>query len=172
MAIDGGRFEATVVDTLAIAKRGTFVEVEIERGTIARGASVSIETSAGDRVVDVVDVEFVDHRGALAPRGLVALGVSGLDAQAIPRIGGSLRSVHPCPCCRHLTLSERGGFEICPVCWWEDDGQDDHDADVVRGGPNGSLSLAGARASFATTGAVDPRAREHVRPARPDERPR
>ena len=34
----------------------------------------------------------------------------------------------PCPCCGYLTLDERGGYEICPVCYWEDDGQDDHDA--------------------------------------------
>jgi hypothetical protein len=40
---------------------------------------------------------------------------------------------------------ERGGFEICPVCFWEDDGQDDPDADVVLGGPNGQLSLTQAR---------------------------
>ncbi len=39
---------------------------------------------------------------------------------------------YPCPCCRYVTLSERGGDEICPVCFWEDDGQGDHDADVVR----------------------------------------
>jgi hypothetical protein len=45
-----------------------------------------------------------------------------------------------CPCCLCRTLRERGGFGICPVCFWEDDGQDDHDADEVRGGPNGSLS--------------------------------
>ena len=49
---------------------------------------------------------------------------------------------------RSLTLSERGGFEICSVCWWEDDGQDDADADVVRGGPNGDLSLTQARKNF------------------------
>jgi hypothetical protein len=53
-----------------------------------------------------------------------------------------------CPCCRRITLSERGGFEICPVCWWEDDGQDDEDAAVVRGGPNGDLSLSVAREQF------------------------
>jgi hypothetical protein len=40
-----------------------------------------------------------------------------------------------CPSCGCRTLGERDGFEICPVCFWEDDGQDDHDADVVRGGP-------------------------------------
>jgi hypothetical protein len=26
--------------------------------------------------------------------------------------------------------------EICPVCFWEDDGQDEHDGDEVGGGPN------------------------------------
>ena len=52
---------------------------------------------------------------------------------------------YACPCCLFTTLGERGGFEICPVCFWEDDGQDDHDADVVRGGPNGVLSLNAAR---------------------------
>lgn len=30
-----------------------------------------------------------------------------------------------CPCCRYLTLTERAGFEICPVCFREDDGQNE-----------------------------------------------
>lgn len=55
------------------------------------------------------------------------------------------------PCCQNLTLGERGAYEVCNVCGWEDDGQDDTDADVVRGGPNGSLSLTEARARFART---------------------
>ncbi|MEV6385665.1 CPCC family cysteine-rich protein [Streptomyces sp. NPDC051773] len=55
----------------------------------------------------------------------------------------------PCPCCFQPTLEERANFEICPECGWEDDGQDDTDAHVVRGGPNGSLSLTRARAEYA-----------------------
>ncbi|WP_442894120.1 CPCC family cysteine-rich protein [Bradyrhizobium sp. AZCC 1721] len=31
----------------------------------------------------------------------------------------------PCPCCGFPTLSERSAWEICCVCWWEDDGQGD-----------------------------------------------
>lgn len=69
----------------------------------------------------------------------------------------------PCPCCYHLTISERGGFEICPVCSWEDDGQDDKDAAVVRGGPNGLKSLAEGRANFRAFGASDKPSLQHVR---------
>lgn len=44
-----------------------------------------------------------------------------------------------CPCCQFRTLHERGGFELCPVCFWEDDGQDDQDACNIRGGPTASF---------------------------------
>ncbi|PEG35440.1 hypothetical protein CQY20_21905 [Mycolicibacterium agri] len=56
---------------------------------------------------------------------------------------------YSCPCCGHIELSERGAYEICGECVWEDDGQDDHDSSVVRGGPNGALSLDQARAEYA-----------------------
>jgi hypothetical protein len=76
-----------------------------------------------------------------------------------------------CPCCFCKTLDERGGFSICPVCFWEDDGQDDYDAEVVRGGPNGRLSLTEARANYRRFSACDERSLEHVRQALPSERP-
>jgi tRNA pseudouridine(38-40) synthase len=50
-----------------------------------------------------------------------------------------------CPCCRKVTLTERGSYEICSECGWEDDGQDDPYADLITGGPNGRLSLTQAR---------------------------
>lgn len=75
-----------------------------------------------------------------------------------------------CPCCHYRTLPERGHYDICPVCFWEDDGQDDHDADEVFGGPNGDLSLTQARLNFAAYGASDLDNREHVRPPNEDER--
>ena len=75
-----------------------------------------------------------------------------------------------CPCCRYKTLDSRGGFEICPVCFWEDDGQDDHDADEVRGGPNSTLSLIQAREAYKRIGAIEERLLAHVRAPLPDEK--
>jgi hypothetical protein len=75
-----------------------------------------------------------------------------------------------CPCCGYGTLSVRAAFEICEVCLWEDDGQDDADAEVVRGGPNGTLSLAVARANFRLFRACDAASVGSVRAPRDDER--
>jgi hypothetical protein len=69
-----------------------------------------------------------------------------------------------CPCCGYKTLLERAGDEICAVCFWHDDGQDDRDADVVRGGPNYELSLTQARSNFKTFGACCADNVAHVRP--------
>lgn len=78
---------------------------------------------------------------------------------------------YTCPCCSYLTLKERGGFNICPVCFWEDDGQDDQDADVVRGGPNGSKSLSSARKNYLDFKACDRRFISNVREPMEEEFP-
>jgi hypothetical protein len=75
-----------------------------------------------------------------------------------------------CPCCGFKTLHGRAGFELCPVCWWEDDGQDEHDAGQVRGGPNGNLSLTDARRNFALYKTFDPQFATNVRQPQNDEK--
>lgn len=76
-----------------------------------------------------------------------------------PQEGVSYR----CPCCGCRTLDERGAYDICPVCFWEDDGQDEQDAATVRGGPNGSLSLTQARANYREFGVSERRRLKNVR---------
>ncbi|MEU4764004.1 CPCC family cysteine-rich protein [Actinosynnema sp. NPDC023794] len=73
-----------------------------------------------------------------------------------------------CPCCGYLTLRERGGWDICPVCFWEDDGHGDHNADQ-RSGAN-RLTLTEARENFVRFGACDERSVKHVRPPKWKER--
>ena len=86
----------------------------------------------------------------------------------LPAEGGPYHS----PCCSCRTLDERGGSDICPVCFWEDDGQDDQDAAVVRGGPNGSLSLQQARLNYLSFGACEEKMLINVRRPLPSELPR
>jgi hypothetical protein len=62
-----------------------------------------------------------------------------------------------CPCCAYPTIGGRGANEICVLCSWEDDGQDDPyyappnapAPNVVVGGANADYSLAEARENFA-----------------------
>ncbi|WP_429002049.1 CPCC family cysteine-rich protein [Xanthomonas sacchari] len=75
-----------------------------------------------------------------------------------------------CPCCGYKTLSERGAFEICAVCFWEDDGQDDDDADEVLSGPNGNLSLTQARANYQQFGTSRRQDLPYVRPPLSEEK--
>jgi hypothetical protein len=56
--------------------------------------------------------------------------------------------MYSCPCCGYPTLHERSGYDICSLCNWEDDGQDDPYADEILGGPNGAYSLTAARQNF------------------------
>lgn len=55
---------------------------------------------------------------------------------------------YTCPCCGFPTLHVRNLYDVCTVCFWEDDGQDDPEADEVWGGPNIDYSLSDARRNF------------------------
>ena len=70
---------------------------------------------------------------------------------------------YQCPCCGYYTLDERpdNTFQICPVCFWEDDGVQLNDPDY-EGGAN-EMSLNQARRNFKDFGAIDLRFREQVR---------
>jgi hypothetical protein len=74
-----------------------------------------------------------------------------------------------CPCCKFKTLHGRGQDEICQVCFWHDDGQDEADAERVLGGPNRHLSLRQARVNFKSLGAIEEQWKPNVRPPKPDE---
>lgn len=68
-----------------------------------------------------------------------------------------------CPCCGYKTLDTPAALALCPVCWWEDDGQEDSDAAEVRLTVNGTLSLQEAREHFMRCGAAHPRFLRYVR---------
>ena len=70
-----------------------------------------------------------------------------------------------CPCCGYAILELGADFEICDICFWEDDGQDFEDIDLeVEGcaGPN-EVSLQQARKNFLKFGAAEKKDIQHVR---------
>ena len=60
-----------------------------------------------------------------------------------------------CPCCDYVSLPERSNYLICPICFWEDDGQDIDDLDR-HSGPN-HMTLREGRESFSNFGACEER---------------
>jgi hypothetical protein len=53
--------------------------------------------------------------------------------------------MHPCPCCGYRTLPERGDYDLCPVCWWEDEGLEPWE----YSGPNGETLIEAQQAFLA-----------------------
>lgn len=68
-----------------------------------------------------------------------------------------------CPCCGYETLDEEppGTYDICEICFWEDDGVQYKDPDY-RGGAN-HVSLREAQRNFIEYGACEESCLKHVR---------
>lgn len=76
-----------------------------------------------------------------------------------------------CPCCGYYTLSERGGYDICQVCWWEDDDESEvygQPAPERPTGPN-HVQLWETRENYLKFGASEERFKQYVRSPRQDE---
>lgn len=67
-----------------------------------------------------------------------------------------------CPCCDYFSLPERNNYLICPICFWEDDGQDLDELDI-ESGPN-HITLREGRNNFLKYGACDPQSVKSVIP--------
>ncbi|WP_199915080.1 CPCC family cysteine-rich protein [Aquimarina sp. Aq107] len=75
----------------------------------------------------------------------------------IDTIIGEPVELESCPCCGYRTIGERGNYDICKVCWWEDDGQDNQHSEQVMGGPNYGISLVMGRYNYLVYGLYDPK---------------
>lgn len=63
---------------------------------------------------------------------------------------------HLCPCCGYYEFSEGAGdFDICPICFWEDDPVQNENPEYV-GGAN-RLSLNECKANYRKFGACEER---------------
>ena len=69
-----------------------------------------------------------------------------LSSRALGDFPVSSSHKYQCPCCDYFSLDERGGYDICRICFWEDSGQDLDELDE-HSGPN-HQTLREARANF------------------------
>ncbi len=72
-----------------------------------------------------------------------------------------------CPCCGFYTLETSGEYEICPVCYWEDDPLQTKEPEM-EGGAN-TVSLNQARENYKAFKACEERFLDKVRVPLPEE---
>ena len=89
------------------------------------------------------------------------------DKLGVESIVGKPVKLESCPCCGSRTIGERGNYEICKICWWEDDGQDNESANKVFGGPNYGISLTQGRYNFLKFGIYDPKREDLMKDREP-----
>lgn len=73
-------------------------------------------------------------------------------------VEGEVEILEECPCCGYRTLDEKCDWDICKVCFWEDDGTIDFNK---VSGPN-HITLRKGKENFLKFGACDKRALEHL----------
>lgn len=76
---------------------------------------------------------------------------------------------YKCLCCGYRTLDERGGYDICPICFWEDEpGQREDDLDK-KSGANHGLTMRQAKENYKRFGACEESMIKNVRKPNEDE---
>lgn len=72
---------------------------------------------------------FKERRDFFQRNFLLKIGMHRVDVNSEDILKNS------CPVCGYLTLEERNTFDICGICFWEDDGIDDFEENQ-ESGPN------------------------------------
>ena len=78
---------------------------------------------------------------------------------------------YPCVCCGFLTREtpSDGDYDICQICFWEDDPFQNENINAVFGA--NAVSLAQAKINFKKYGAMEERFVKNVRPPSKNEIP-
>ena len=124
------------------------------------GYQVELPLEGLQKMVPVKCADLIVMREAACSES----GVGNADGET-----ADIKLRYRCPCCGFYTLPEPAGgkYNICPVCWWEDDPVQMDDEDY-EGGAN-EVSLRQARKNYMDFGASDERFIDKVREATEEE---
>ena len=119
--------------------------------------SGDIKGNLKDKRYDPIVVESLiyDYEGVKNSYIIDNLSACGITVSAI---AGAPTVMESCPCCGFQTLSEKGSYDICAVCFWEDDGVLEPEK---HSGPN-HMTLAEGQANFKKYGACDEKSLEYI----------
>jgi len=120
--------------------RGVVKDILTSSGVHSRGIKVRLESGQVGRVQHIVGREDNQEPSSASPQRKFA-----------------------CPCCGFRTLEGKqpGTFEICEVCYWEDDPLQYANQEESRG--SNGVSLMQGRKNFSTFGACEERYKAAVR---------
>jgi hypothetical protein len=150
-----------------------FSDLRERASNAQRGTWTSADYQAGRLEAFQEVLSMMQNRAIVFELPLDVLGMAGFDPfkdRLDPAELPFTRFRCLCCGCRTLTEAPPGTFEICPVCFWEDDLVQAKDP-TYRGGAN-EVSLAEARETYLEIGASEERFLENVRAPTPEERPR
>ncbi|SRR6266545_188096 len=123
------------------------------------------ERREGQTLFDIL-VEIIRVHG---PGGTESEDGVHLELEGISALSSLRSTAYPCPCCGYVVFTgPPGSYEICPICFWEDDAVQLRDP-TYQGGAN-RPSLVESQQTFVRCGAMEERFIDHVRKPVPDDR--
>ncbi len=172
--------EILAADLLARLARPVREQVVLEWWALAPGdlewaelpESVQAELQAGATPSDANHPRY-DPIVMIAMRASLLGTINSFLTEELGQLGhevavevvGEVEPLAACPICDYRTLGRHGEYEICAVCYWEDDGGP-AEPDSQRHSPANRMSPAEAHANYQRFGAVEAPALQHVRPDR------
>jgi hypothetical protein len=113
-------------------------------------------SSCGKRIYVLIDPRTSKPASYKAIIELAMSNSPKAERQLLPSKNGK----YPCVCCGYLAIDRPAQYDICPICFWEDD--DIQLTFVLSGGAN-HVSLIDAQKNFMSFGACESRVRNLVR---------
>jgi hypothetical protein len=78
------------------------------------------ENKLSEKLANQLGRKYVEIGLKIVTNAYLSLIISN-SLGSLLKVTGKETRLFECFCCGYKTLTRRGEYEICPVCWWEDD---------------------------------------------------
>lgn len=81
---------------------------------------------------DPVVILGLKHKNSILNNKFLAKNVSIIRSAEIKVVGDEIDQKVKCPCCYFYTLSSKSNYDVCAICYWEDDGSHEEQYSVAN----------------------------------------